>query len=117
MAYFTISNTDYSMYVNKLKVTTKKVYTSKTSAAGNTVIDYINTKHVIDVGIIPLNDTVMAQLIQDINRFTMNISYRDPETNKLNVIECMIPSSSVEYYTIQAGKVMYKGLNLTFTEL
>ena len=117
MAYFKIGQNDYSMYVNALKVTTKNVYTSKTSAAGNTVVDIINTKHTVDVGIIPLNDTVMAQLQADIAQFNTTISYRDPETNLTKLIQCIIPSSSVEYYTIQVEKVMYKGLKLTFTEL
>ena len=117
MVYFKIGKTDYSSYVNKLKVSTKKVYSSKTTAAGNSVVDYKNTKRVIDVGFIPLNDDVMAELQTSIDAFVMNIHYLDPKTNILEVIECMIPTSNVEYYTIQDGKVMYKAFTLTFTEL
>lgn len=118
MAYFKINDHDYSAYCNELAVKSNVTYRAQTNAAGNTVVDNANTKRTIEVGIIPLFDDVMQQLLNDVAQFEVNISYRNPQTNTLEEeILCIIPSSEVEYYTIQANKVMYKALTLTFTEL
>lgn len=118
MAYFKINDIDYSAYVNELKVTKNVNYNAQTNAAGNTVVDYINKKRIIEVGIIPLDDTKMSNIIAEIDKFNVTVSYRDPQTNALvEGVNAIIPSSGVEYYTIQNGKVMYKALTLTFTEL
>ena len=118
MAYFKIGEKDYSMYVNELNISTDTNYNAQTNAAGNTVVDYINKKRTIEVGIIPLNDTVMAELQADIEAFNVSISFRNPKTNILEEnVNCIIPSNEVEYYTIQANKVMYNALSLTFEEL
>jgi hypothetical protein len=118
MTYFKIGNNDYSMYVNALKVTEDTNYNAQTNAAGNTVVDYINKKRTIEVGIIPLNDTVMANLKADIEAFNVSVSFLNPNTKQLETdVNCIIPSNEVEYYTIQSNKVMFDALSLTFTEL
>ena len=116
MAYFKIGSTDFSNIVNELKVDNTSNYNSQTNAAGDTVVDYINTKRIIEVGIIPLDDTAMAELQTAINDFDVMISFRNPRTNQLETIFCIIPESGVEYYTIQANKVMYKAFKLKFIE-
>lgn len=118
MAYFKINGLDFSKYVNSLKVSANDNYVSQTNAAGNTVVDYINTKYSIEVGIIPLNAEAMEELLLEISSLNVSISFRHPATNELwEDMECIIPTKSVEYYTIQADNVLYKGFNLTFTEL
>jgi hypothetical protein len=118
MAYFKIDNVDFSMYVNQLKVNKKSVYNAQTNAAGNTVVDYINAKREIEVGIIPLNDTAMQQLQTAIDAFNVSISFRNPKTNALEEgVNCIIPENGIEYYTIQADKVMYNAFTLKFIEL
>ena len=117
MAYFKIGSTDFSNIVNELKVDNTSNYNSQTNAAGNTVVDYINTKQIIEVGIIPLNDTDMAKLQKAINNFSVSISFRNPRTNTLETKTCIIPESGIEYYTIQANKVMYKAFRIKFIEL
>lgn len=117
MAYFKIGSTDFSNIVNELKVDRTSNYNSQTNAAGNTVVDYINTKQIIEVGIIPLDDTDMAKLQTAINNFSVSISFRNPRTNALETKTCIIPESGVEYYTIQANKVMYKAFRIKFIEL
>lgn len=118
MAYFKIGNIDFSGICNGLEVQTKTRYNAQTNAAGNTVVDYINKKRTIVVGIIPLNDTEMARLQQAIAAFSVAISFRNPNTNALEEnVACIIPESAVKYYTIQAGKVSYNALSLTFSEL
>lgn len=112
-----INNNDYSMYVNELIVNTSNNYNSQTNAAGNTVVEYINSKKEIEVGIIPLNDAAMLSLLADIEKFNVTISFRNPRTNQLEIIACIIPSMNVEYYTIQVGKVFYKAMKLKFIEL
>lgn len=118
MAYFKIGNRDYSMYVNELSVETDTKYNAQTNAAGNTVVDLINKKRTIEVGIIPLNDTIMKQLQEDIEAFNVSISFLNPKTNLLEEnVNCIISDNAVEYYTIQADKVLYKELSLEFEEL
>lgn len=118
MAYFKIDNIDYSQYTNELKVGSEANYNAQTNAAGDTVVDYVNKKRVIEVGIIPLTPTYLSNLITAINKFNVSITFLNPETNSLETINCIIPSSNVEYYTIQAnGKVMAKAFTLQFIEL
>lgn len=118
MAYFKIGSTDFSNIVSGLKVTKVNNYNSQTNAAGDTVVDYINSKREIEVGVIPLNDTQMAQLQTAIDAFNVELSFRNPKTNELETnVNCIIPSDGIEYYTIQANKVMYNAFNLKFTEL
>lgn len=118
MEYLKINGIDFSMYVNELKVTKSSNYNAQTNAAGNTVVDYINKKHTIEVGFIPLDGAEMLALQQVIDAFNVSLSFRDPFTNTITEnINCIIPESNVEYYTIQVNKVMYKSFTLTFTEL
>lgn len=118
MAYFKINDVDFSAFVNELKVNKSANYNAQTNAAGDTVVDYINSKRQIEVGIIPLDKTDMSKLLNAIEGFNVSISYRNPLTNTLEKnVNCIIPESEVEYYTIQVNKVMYNAFNLTFTEL
>ena len=118
MAYFKINNIDFSMYVNELKVDTENNYNAQTNAAGDTVVDYINKKRSIEVGIIPLNDTAMANLQTAIDAFNVSISFRNPKTNQLEEnVNVIIPSCVIEYYTIRSDKVLYKAFSLHFIDL
>lgn len=118
MAYFKINDVDYSSCVNALKVGTANNYNSQTNAAGDTVVDYINKKRTIEVGIIPLNEADAASLLEAIDSFNVSISFRNPKTKALEEgVNCIIPSNEVEYYTIQAGMVKLNGFNLSFIEL
>ncbi len=118
MAYFKIGDNDYSSIVNSLKVNKSANYNAQTNAAGNTVVDFINQKRTIEVGIIPLSDADMAPLMADLDAFNVSISYRNPQTNKIEtIINCIIPDTEIEYYTIQVNKVSYKGMTLKFIEL
>ena len=117
MSYFKINGHDYSAYVNKLKVANEHVYKGQTTASGNLLVKYINTKRIIEVGIIPLDDTAMANLQADINQFTVTVSFLNPETKQLvEGVKCIIPHNSVEYYTVQAGNVKFKAFALEFKE-
>lgn len=118
MAYFKIGTTDYSNYVNELKVSSAVNYTAQTNAAGDTVVDYMNKKRTIEVGIIPLKESDMIALQQSIDDFSVSLSFRNPLTNTLEEnVECIIPENAVEYYSIHADGAMYKAFNLKFVEL
>lgn len=119
MAYFKINNVDYSMYVNKLLVDTKHKYTARENASGNLMVKYITKKHNVQVGIIPLDAAALRSLEAELSggSFEKNITYLDPSTNSLKTIKCIIPIHSIEYYTIQADKVMTKAFNFTCEEL
>lgn len=118
MTYFKIGNTDFSAFVNELKINKEHNYNAQTNAAGNTVVDYINSKREIEVGIIPLEEADMRTLLSAIDGFNVSISFRNPLTNALESnVSCIVPENEVEYYTIQVGKVMYNALTITFVEL
>lgn len=118
MAYFKIGEHDYSNCVSSLKITTEHVYNTQTNAAGNSVVDYINSKRHIEVGIIALDAAQMLRLQQDINAFSVSISFLNPNTNALEEnVSCIVPDNAAEYYTIQANKTMFNAANITFKEL
>ena len=118
MAYFKIGGVDFSHCVSGLKITRSNNYNAQTNAAGDTVVDYINRKRGFEVGIIALNDSDMQNLMDAIDNFNVSISYRDPQTGALvEGVNCIIPDTDIEYYTIQANKVSFKACTLKFTEL
>lgn len=117
MSYFKINGIDFSMYVNSLKVSKAEKYNALENAGGNTVVDYINTKYVIEVGIIPIDKEKMIKLQEAINNFNVSITFLNPSSGTEKTINCIIPENSVEYYTIQANKTVFNGFNLQFIEL
>lgn len=118
MAYLKINGNDYSMYVNGLKVDTKHVYSNGTLSSGVDWAVLKRTKHSLTVSIIPLDSAAMASLLSDINSFKVTVDYRDPNTNTLREgVAAIISINSVEYYTIQADKVLYKGFMFVIEEL
>lgn len=118
MQYFKINGVDFSAFVNELKVARVSNYNAQTNAAGNTVVDLINQKHTIEVSIIPLDANKMRDLQQAIEGFSVNISFLNPTTGALyENMPCIIPDSGVEYFTIQAKRVLFNGCSLKFSEL
>ncbi len=118
MAYFQIDGHDYSHFVNSLEIDNKANYTAQVNAAGDSVVDYVNKKRIIKVGIIPLTSEQIKPLLVDLEKFNVSISYREPRTGALVTgVDCIIPTFNPEYYTIQTGKVMFKEFSLSFTEL
>lgn len=118
MAFIKINNIDFSTYTNSLKIENNVNYIAQTNAAGDTVVDYINTKREIEVGIIPLNNEVMKQLQTAISAFNVTVSFLNPTTAQMEEnINCIIPSNGVEYYTIQNGNVSFKAFKIKIIEL
>ncbi len=116
MAYLKINGTDYSQYVNKLSITTKHKYTARENASGNLLTKYITKKRNIQVGVIPLSASSLKSLVSAINGFTVTVEFLDPETNALSTANCIIPTNSLEYYTINAGGTKSKAFSFTCEE-
>lgn len=120
MAYFKIGANDYSAFVaaNGLTVATAHNYNAQTNAAGNTVVDYQNSKRTITVDIIPLNKATMQAILTDIQNLAVSISFLNPNTGTMETdVQCICPDNDVQYYTIQADHVLFNALKLTFKEL
>lgn len=118
MAYLKLGSVDFSSYCSSLQVNKTANYNAQTNAAGNTVVDFINHKRVIEVGIIPLDGSTMSTLQNIIGAFNIRISFQNPVTGQLEEnVNVIIPDSNIEYYTIQANKVLYKACKLSFIEL
>lgn len=118
MTYFKIGNVDFSLFVNELTIDKEANYNALTNAAGNTVVDLINHKRTIEVGFIPLDSADMIALQNAISAFNVSISFINPLTGALEEnVNCIIPSTGIEFYTIQINKVMYKAFTLEFVEL
>ena len=118
MAYFKIGDTDFFFFFYGLKVNKNAVYNSQTNASGDTLVDYIKSKRTIEVGIIPVDETIMLKLQLAISSFSVSISFLNPATNELaENVNCIIPADEVEYYTIRAKDTSFKALTLTFIEL
>lgn len=118
MAYFKMNDIDFSKYVNRIKVSKNTNYVAQTNAAGDTVVDYINQKRTIEVGIISIDSEAMISLQNIIDNLNVSISYREPKTGVLvENVNCIIPTNQVEYYTIRVDEVRFNAFTLTFTEL
>jgi hypothetical protein len=118
MAYLKINGTDFSNYVNELEIENSAVYTAQKNAAGDTVVDYINRKRAIKVGIIPLDAAAMLALQSVMNELVVSLSFLNPITNSLEEnVQCILPSNNVSYYTIQANKTLFNKFSLEFIEL
>ena len=117
MEYLKINGADFSQYVNELKIEKRENYNSQTNAAGNTVIDHINSKYVITVGFIPMGADAMKALLKEIGYFSISVFFLDPLTNTIKMIRCIVPEHGIDYYTIQNNKVMYNTFTIEFVEL
>lgn len=117
MEYLKINNTDFSAFVNELIVTKSVNYSAQTNAAGNTVVDYINSKRIVSVGFIPLSGEKLVELLAEINAFNVSLSFMNPQINALETINCIVPESEINYYSIRVNGVLCKAFNVEFIEL
>ena len=60
----------------------------------------------------------MVALQNALSAFNVSISFINPLTGGLEEgINCIIPSSGVEFYSIHVNKIMYKTFTVEFVEL
>lgn len=117
MAYFMINGIDFSDCVCGLKITNNSTYNAQTNAAGNTVIDYINTKRTLEVSFIALDSFRMFELGMELYNLECDITYMDALEDCPMEMHAILPSKTIEYYSLSAGNKRVKAFTLTFTEL
>ena len=119
MSYLIIDNTDVSDLVKSLKVGYETLVSDKSgrNANGDTVIDVINKKVKLQVVFRPMLDNEMAELLEAIENYVIDVTYRDSKTNSNKTITCYTGTPEPEYYCIQGDRVLYKQLSLNFIEL
>lgn len=118
MSYFKVNGVDFSNLVNELEIEKEEIYNAQTNAAGDTVVDYINSKRTIEVGIITLDEVDASRLLSAVDSAVVSISFRNPITKGLEEnVNCLIKKKTVDYYTIQANKVKVNDFKLKFEEL
>lgn len=118
MAYFKINDIDFSSFVGGMSINKAANYSIQTNAAGNSVVDYINSKRTIKITTIPLTGEQMKELQKVVASFSVSVAFRNPATNELEEnVSCIVPESEADFYTIQVDKVLYNAASLTFTEL
>lgn len=119
MNYLKVGNTDLSHLVNSLKVGYETLVSedSGRNANGDSVIDVINEKTKIYVGLRYTTQEEMDMFLDAINVFVNNVSFLDPRTNALRTITAYRGTPEPEYYTIQDGMIMYKPMSINFVEL
>ena len=60
----------------------------------------------------------MQRLQQDIDAFSVSVSFRNPQTGALEEnVACIAPNADIEYFTIQKNRVLFKECTITFNEL
>lgn len=117
---FQIQGVDYTSLVSSLKVSYTHNYSTQQNAAGNTVVDYINCKRVIEVGFISTTEDSVRGLLAFFDPFSITITFKDPGyviSNGLSSAFCMVDTFAVDYYTIRDGCVMCKPFTVRFIEL
>ena len=102
MVIFKINNVDFSDLVTGLKVGYETLVSDNSgrNAAGDTVIDVINTKRKIYVTLRHTTFAEMQSFLAAVEPFKVTVTYLDPKP---------------EYYNI--SHTLYKPMNLNFIEL
>lgn len=119
MSYFKINNQDFSSLVSSLKVGYETLVSENSgrNANGDTVIDVINKKFKVYVGLRHMTQEEMSSFLAAIENYVISVSFLEPKTNSIKTITAYTGIPEPEYYTIQDNKVLYKPLSLNFIEL
>ncbi len=119
MNYFKIGEEDFSSLVSSMKVGYETLVSedSGRNANGDTVIDVINKKQKVYIGLRHTTETEMENFLNAIEDYVINISFLDPKTKALTTITAYTGTPEPEYYTIQDGGILYKPLSINFIEL
>ena len=117
--YFKINDKDFSSYVSGLKVGYETLVSDNSgrNAAGDTVIDVVNQKYKVYITFRHTTAAEMAELLNAINDYVVNVTFRNPKTSQLTTITAYTGTPEPEYYTIQPTMVVYKPMALNFIEL
>lgn len=118
--YLTINGVDFSKYVSGIKVQKQTKFNQQTNAAGNTVIDFINCKYVVEVAFTPIigeteiNNFNMA--FTSDNGLVVSLGFYNPFTTSISTISASNGNKTLEWYNL-SSKQITKPFTLTFTQL
>lgn len=117
MANLKIDGVDFSGMVNGLTVESAHNYNAETNAAGDTVVDYINSKVKVRAGFRALTADEMELLQEALEGFTVALQYRNPLTQTLREMVAIAPEIKADYYTTAGGRVLFNECTVEFIEL
>lgn len=117
MSYFEIDGVNFSQLISTMKIGYKTLTTDSTNASGSIVVDVINKKVSIEVGLRHTTDDEMKVFLSAIDDYVCEISYRDSKTGIKKTINAKVSAPEPEYYTIQDGFIIYKPMSVSFEEL
>jgi hypothetical protein len=117
MAIFKINDKDFSGLVSALKVGYETLVSENSgrNAAGDTVLDVINTKRKLYVTLRHTTFAEMQEFLNTVAAFQVTVSYLDPRTNTIQTASTYTGTPEPEYYNI--SKTICKPMSLNFIEL
>jgi hypothetical protein len=119
MAYFKINDIDFSNLVSSMKIG-KETLVSENSgrnANGDTVIDVVNKKYKVYIGLRYTTDSEMQSFLSAIESYVVNVTFLNPNTKTLTTITAYTGTPEPEYFTIQNDNVFCKPMTINFIEL
>lgn len=119
MAFLKINGKDFSHLVSSMKVGFETLVSDNSgrNANGDTVIDVINKKCKVYVGLRHTTREEMEAFLASIENYVVEVSFLNPKNNSFKTITAYTGTPEPDYFTIQDGKILYKPLNLNFIEL
>lgn len=117
MVIFKINNVDFSDLISGLKVGYETLVSDSSgrNAAGDTVIDIINTKRKVYVTTRHMWADEMKGFLSEVRKFTVKVQYLDPVTGNIETADTYTGTPEPEYYNAKLG--IYKPLSINFIEL
>lgn len=119
MAYFEINGVDFSNLVSSLKVGYETLVSDNSgrNAAGDTVIDVINHKYKLYVGLRHTTQDEMDSFLNAIQDYVVNVRFLSPFGTEHLEITCYTGTPEPDYYTIQENNAIFKPMEINFIEL
>lgn len=119
MEYLKINGKDFSSLVNSLKVGYETLVSedSGRNANGDTVLDIINKKYKIYVGLKYTTQDEMNEFLSAISDYVVQVSFLNPRTKAFSSITAYTGTPEPEYFTITGNRVLCKPMELNFIEL
>jgi hypothetical protein len=119
MNYLKINDQDFSHLVSSLKIGYETLVSDNSgrNANGDTVIDVINRKCKVYVGLRHMTQEEMGAFLASISDYVVSVSFLDAKTKSFKTITAYTGTPEPDYYTIQDDKVLYKPMSLNFIEL
>lgn len=110
---------DFSDFVKNLKVSYDTILSaaSGTNAKGKTVVDVIDVKRKVDVEFISMDNSMMAQLLNEIDSYEVECTFLNPKTNTEETISATVSTPVVDYYMVIGDNHRFNNMALTFSEM